>query len=264
MTTYLTDRRLATLGADAIHRAFGAYQAQFKAITQRAQIRFETCDWRGMQADAVERLDLYKVVVEQVVAGIRRLLGSRIHDKLVWGCMKAAYSGLLAGRDEWELAETFFNSVTRRIFTTVGVDPQIEFVDSDFETPPTHARRPVNRTYERHTRTATLVSAILADYPFRTGYQNVWHTARLVAARIEAHLKSIGATHGVDRVEMIESVFYRNKGAYLVGRMFTGARIVPLALALLNSSRGVTVDAVLLNEQEINILFSFTRSYFHV
>jgi isocitrate dehydrogenase kinase/phosphatase len=262
--TDLTNRRLATLGADAIHHTFGAYEAQFKAITRRARARFETCDWRGMQADAVERLDLYKLAVDQVVAGIRRLLGGRIYDKLVWAYMKAAYSNSIAGRDEWELAETFFNSVTRRIFTTVGVDPQIEFVDSDFETPPTRARRAVSRTYERHARTAALVRAILADYPFRTGYQNVRQTAQLVAARIDAHLTSIGAAPGVERVEMIESVFYRNKGAYLVGRIFSGARIVPLALALLNSPEGVTVDAVLLNEQEINILFSFTRSYFHV
>lgn len=36
--------------------------------------------------------------------------------------MKAVYSGLIADYDTWELAETFFNSSTRRIFTTVGVE----------------------------------------------------------------------------------------------------------------------------------------------
>jgi isocitrate dehydrogenase kinase/phosphatase len=60
------------------------------------------------------------------------LLAERLLDRLVWASMKAVYSSLIAGDDAWELAETYFNSVTRRIFTTVGVDPRIEFVDTDF------------------------------------------------------------------------------------------------------------------------------------
>jgi isocitrate dehydrogenase kinase/phosphatase len=39
---------------------------------------------------------------------------------------------------------------------------------------------------------------------------------------------------------------------------------VPLVLALRNEPEGILVDAVLLTENEVSILFSFTRSYFHV
>jgi isocitrate dehydrogenase kinase/phosphatase len=262
MPQQLTDSRLANLGTNAIHTAFDAYQTRFKAITQRAKQRFERREWHAMQADATERLDLYKAVVDRVVDAITQLLGARLHDKLVWASMKAVYSSLIAGRDEWELAETFFNSVTRRIFTTVGVDPQIEFVDSDFESPPT-APRPVYRAYACTSDTAAAFEAILADYRFEAGYQDAQRDAHLIAERVAARLDALGVAGDIERIEMITTVFYRNKGAYLVGRMFAGERMIPLSLALLNLE-GVVVDAVLLSEQELNILFSFTRSYFHV
>src|SRR5437879_4102300 len=123
MSQDVTASRLADIGTNAIYQAFDAYQNQFKAITRRARARFEDREWHAMQADAAERLDLYKQVVDQLVAEIHRLLGDRANDKLIWTSMRALYSDLIARRDEWELAETFFNSVTRRIFTTVGVDP---------------------------------------------------------------------------------------------------------------------------------------------
>ena len=39
---------------------------------------------------------------------------------------------------------------------------------------------------------------------------------------------------------------------------------MPLVVALRNGDKGVVVDAVLLTEDEVSIVFSFTRSYFHV
>jgi isocitrate dehydrogenase kinase/phosphatase len=51
---------LSELAAKAIRQAFDSYQGQYAAITQRAKARFENRDWPGIQADAGERLDLYK------------------------------------------------------------------------------------------------------------------------------------------------------------------------------------------------------------
>jgi isocitrate dehydrogenase kinase/phosphatase len=68
----------------------------------------------------------------------------------------------------------------------------------------------------------------------------------------------------LDSVEIIRPVFYRGKGAYLVGRIVLGRQINPLILVLLNTDRGIVVDAVLLRVDEVSIVFSFTRSYFHV
>jgi len=264
MSQVLTDSRLANVGANAIHQAFDAYQTQFKILTRRAQARFEKQDWRGMQADTVERLDLYKKIVEQILIDVHRLLGERSTDRLIWASLKAVYSGLIASRDDWELAETFFNSVTRRIFTTIGVDPQIEFVDTDFETPPTSAKRTVYRAYERAASTITLLETILKDYRFDVAYQDLPRDAKLAATEVEIRLRDLGALRLIERAEMIDAVFYRGQGAYLVGRLFSGAHLIPLVLALLNTPAGIVADAVLLNENDISILFGFTRSYFHV
>lgn len=270
MTGHLTDSRLANLGANAIFQAYANYQSHFHSITQRAKANFESCDWHKAQSDAHERLDLYKGTINQIVTEIQGLLDARINDRLIWVSLKAVYSGLIAGRDDWELAETFFNSVTRRIFATVGLDPQIEFLDTDFETPPTESQRPVYRSYEKAASIAALLKTVLADYPFQTAFEDLERDVQAVVAEIESCLKSLkesgNATSSptIDRVEMIEAVFYRRKGAYLLGRMFSGNQLIPLALALLNTPQGLVIDAVLLNEEQVGILFSFTRSYFHV
>lgn len=262
MNHRLTDSRLGNLGATALYDAFVAYQMNFTAVTRRAQTRFVNQEWAAAQADAAERLDIYKRIVDSTVNHICQLLAERVQDKVVWVSMKAVYSALIEGRHDWELAETFFNSVTRRIFTTVGVDPQIEFVDTDFESPPTTARQSVYRTYEA-AKTADFLLTILRSTPFQAQFEDIQRDAHLAATRIESHLRQLGLP-SVTRAEMIKPVFYRNKGAYLVGRLVSGAQHIPLVLALVNTPQGILVDAVLLTETEMSILFSFTHSYFQV
>src|SRR5512142_2523179 len=109
---HLTDSRLANLGARSLRDGFVGYRTRFRDITRRAAERFATRDWAGMLADAGERLDVYRQAVDRVEADIRALLGERAQDRIVYASMKAVYSGLIADRDDWELAETFFNSVT--------------------------------------------------------------------------------------------------------------------------------------------------------
>ena len=63
---------------------------------------------------------------------------------------------------------------------------------------------------------------------------------------------------------MVRSVFYRNKGAYLVGRIRAGAEIIPLVLPLLHAERGIVVDAVLMTSDEASVVFGFSWTYFRV
>jgi isocitrate dehydrogenase kinase/phosphatase len=164
----------------------------------------------------------------------------------------------------WELAETFFNSITRKIFATVGVNPQIEFVDTCSRIQPLQIVKPMYRTFERAESTAALIARILTDYEFDVGYEDLQRDAQAVAEHVDNHLMKTAASPDIDRTEMITSVFYRGKGAYLVGRFFNDAEQFPLVLALLNTPGGIVVDAALLHVDEVSILFSFTRSYFHV
>lgn len=260
----MTESRLAYLAARAIGRAFDRFQRKFASITDRAATRFEQRDAAGMQRDAAERLAVYGQIVDEATGDIHELLQERVEDKAIWTGAKAVYSGLITDRDDFELAETFFNSVTRKIFTTVGVDPLVEFVASDFVKPPTQPNEMVYATYDHARSTAGLVEAILTDFRFRALYSDIRRDSREAASIIESALRELGIEGGCDRADVVRSVFFRGGGAYLVGRLQAQGGTMPLVLALRNSDGGVVVDAVLTDEDAVSILFSFTRSYFHV
>jgi isocitrate dehydrogenase kinase/phosphatase len=258
------DSRLADSAAGIIHEGFNSYRSRFAAVTGRAKGRFEGRDWQGMQADAGERLELYATALDEVIAALRRLLAHRLGDPTLWGGMKDVFSERLTPHGDRELGETFFNSVTRRIFKTVGVEAAIEFVTTAFETPSTHPPKPVYDVHQIDGPLAPVVRRVLAAADFSCPFQDLADDAERVAARMCARLAEMGPAVRLLRLEVVRSVFYREMGAYLVGRLVTDRGGVPMALALLNPPGGVIVDAVLLSETAVSILFSFTRSYFHV
>ena len=264
MNQVLSDSRLANLGAQAILERFNTFHSAFKDITRRAAERFLERDWHGLQDDAMKRLDLYRRAADAIEDIIRRLLGDRVKDKLAWAGMKAVYSGRIFHQDDRELAETFFNSITRRIFTTVGVDPRIEFVDSDFDTPPAPSIPELGRSYSPDADPVDSIRAILEDCGFGAKFRDPAGQATAVARRIRSQLSARGTDCVVERIDMVGSIFFRNKEAYLVGRIVTASDTLPLAIALHHQPEGIVVDAVLLDEDSLSILFSFTRSYFFV
>lgn len=261
-STAISDSRLANVAAAKIFDAFTTYDAAFKSVTCQAQTRFENRDWHGQREDASRRLALYRETINPVVADIRKLLDKRLKDKLIWTSMKAVYSGLIADLDNWELAETFYNSVTRRIFATVGVDSQIEFVEPDFSMPPPPAGSSVCRSYTNAADKTVLIRQIITDCGFEAPFAHLEADCRQVAERIASFLQARETR--LIQVEVVQQVFFRSKGAYLVGRLRTPMGIIPLALALLHDENGIYIDAVMLDEDSVSILFSFTRAYFHV
>ncbi|MGI8516643.1 MAG: bifunctional isocitrate dehydrogenase kinase/phosphatase [Acidimicrobiia bacterium] len=259
----LSDSRLSNLAAKAIVDSFVDFGDRYRIVTRRARIRFIEADWAGMASDATQRFDIYGKAVSEGVAALAILLGDRVEERHLWTMMKAVYSGLIVGRPDWEIAETFFNSVSRKIFTTVGVDASIEFVDSDFDVPPIEAERGVYRSYEQPKGIAYLVREIITDANLGVDFPQLEMESDEVAARIGEHLRRSGALRVIDRADLVDAVFFRGKAAYLVGRIYSGSHVVPLVLAVLNTNGG-HIDAVLLTENQVSILFSFTRSYFHV
>lgn len=263
-TSALTDSRLANLGARAILEAFEAYHEGFKAVTRRAARRFVERDWPGLQADADERPDVRARELRAAVEALRALLGDRLDDRSLWASIKAVYSSSMAAREDWEIGETFYNSVTRRLFATVGVDPHIEFVDTDFSRPPTPAPHPIFRSFAPEGTVSGLLERVLASFWPRGDFEDLARDVALAAGRVEEAARALGFPSPPNAVEVLDPVFFRGKGAYLVGRVTWNGGFVPLVLALLNAAEGLIVDAVLTDENDVSILFSFTRSYFHV
>jgi isocitrate dehydrogenase kinase/phosphatase len=260
----VVDQSPAAAAAEIVLECFVENVRRFREITARGRARFEAADWKGVHSDAVERLELYPTMVAEVQERLAVLLGDDIEDRQVWAEVKAAYSEHLAGRDVWEIGETFYNSVTRRVFSTSGVDPMVEFVATDFVKPPTRPQQRLYHRYDRAASPARLIEAILTDFRFGVLYHNIRRDAARVGAEIEALLERVAEPGLLERSEVIEAVFYREQGAYLVGRLYRGTQLIPCVLALRNRNGAVVVDAVLLDAEAISILFSFTRSHFHV
>jgi len=259
----VSESRRADLVVLLIVDAFEGYQAAFSAITKRAKGRFERREWHGAVADAAERLDLYGLVVDRLESNVRVTLGRQVADRVVWARIKA-YSSLIGARPDRELAETFFNSVTRRIFATVGVDRNIEFTESDFDSPATQTHTLPLRTYEQSPDLSSVIEAILHDCGFDCEFEDLHRDGDLVARRLSDRLRGAGAPARVERAAIIPAPFFRRKGAYVLGWLISGDARIPLALALLNRDHGIVVDAVLTDEDDISILFSFARSHFNV
>ena len=122
-----------------------------------------------MQRDSAERLDLYGSCLDEALGRLRKRLGDRFHDRPLWRAANKVYARGLPGRPDAELAETFFNSVTRRVFATEGVDPAVEFVH-----PAATERLPtrfggVTRVCPRRQDTAGLVARLLDHHRFGCG-----------------------------------------------------------------------------------------------
>ena len=258
----------APYAASLIERAYDDYQDQFLNITKRSGDRFNRRDWPGVYQDALERLDLYTRVVKHTVNTLRGRLGKRLNEASVGAGTKTAYARIIHERDDVELAETFFNSVVRRIYAIVGVAPHLEFVASEFKIPQIEDRAcPVCGVYAPFSGADGLIGMfreILSAYSDELHFSDPSADARRIAGRVEALLLETAGGRQPEVVEMITSVFYRDKAAYIIGRMRIGDRILPLVVAFLSKPGGVAADAVLMAESDISILFSFTRSYFHV
>ncbi len=266
----LTDSRLAALCAQTARQAFLDYQERFHEITRRARERFLARAWPESYADATARLKLYSALLDGLTSRIRDLMGERLSDRSVWAAIKAVYSSLIADSSEWEIAESFFNSLTRRVFATEGVDQSIEFVDTDFDAPPTSARTDVQRRYSGNSL-PELLRQMATDAEGggfdEKCWRNLSEATRLGAQRIQAAFTPTNSMPASNwNLEMIGSAFYRGRGAYLVGRVFRNED-EPLAVAFClrhENDEGVTLDAILIGEGDLAILFSFTRAYFRV
>ncbi|MGE5717201.1 MAG: isocitrate dehydrogenase kinase/phosphatase AceK regulatory subunit, partial [Acidobacteriota bacterium] len=257
-------RERARTGAAWLLRAYEEYARAFGEITRRAPARFSERDWHGMRADALERLELYRDRLDPAIRDLESLFGEGVTDLALWSEMKALFARLAEGRQDSELAETFFNSASRRIFHTVGVDSRAEFVSSDPLSLPLEAAGAFLVSYDGRAGTRAILEKALSAAPFAARWEDLACDAALAAARLDAALTEAWGDPLFDSLEMLRSVFFRSKGAYLIGRIRRGERTRPLLLALLNPEGRVTVDAVLADEDEASIVFSFTRSYFHV
>jgi isocitrate dehydrogenase kinase/phosphatase len=109
-----------------------------------------------------------------------------------------------------------------------------------------------------------VLATLLGDFGFQSKFRDRDMDASLVAQEINLRIWPIIHFEEAYEIDMVAAPFFRNKVAYLVGRIRAGGQILPLILPLYNSLDGIYVDTALLDEADASIVFSFAFSHFHV
>ena len=257
--------------AAALVQNFADYNAEFRAITRRAPQRFEARDWRGSQRDAVERIELYDKCVTRAVTHMRERLGEDAIERALWSSIKRRFTELIDELPDLEFDKTFFNSVTRQTFGTIGVDAAVEFIALDLNPIGRITTAIETNVYGNRGSLELLFEEVLADFRFRTPYLDFDRSVRIITNEVRAHCDVMGEADSdasrpplqVEQVELVRAPFFQMTRAYLVGRISGKGWMLPFVLALKNTESGVLIDAIMMDEASVSILFSFTRSYFH-
>ena len=252
---------LAAGTAAQIAEHFRLYNEEFGRITRRAAKNFLAEDLHSAQTDAVQRIELYELRVARCVGAVGGQLQDLRTDVSLWIEVKSAFETLVARRPDSDFYHTFFNSVTRDLFGTVGVNPDVEFCAT------TAGRAsgsvPI-RVYRVGSSLPAAVREILIDLPFSSAIGDADATVHRISAEIGRYFATGRHSGAPESIELIEPVFYRGMQALAVGRVIGDGAITPLVLSFTILQKRVQIDAVLLSRADVGSLFGYARSYFHV
>ncbi|KQT09287.1 bifunctional isocitrate dehydrogenase kinase/phosphatase [Ramlibacter sp. Leaf400] len=263
------DSSLAYDIAKAMLDGFNRHYRLFRLESQRAKHRFEMADWHGQQRAQRERIEFYDLRVKEAVVRLEKEYKAGEQSMEVWHQVKLHYIGLLIEHHQPELAETFFNSVTTKIlhrtyfhndFIFVRPAVSTEYIENDEP-----AAAPTYRAYypTRETLHENIVR-IVTNFRLQRPFENLARDASHVLAAMGARLAQVKLRANF-QIQVLSSLFFRNKGAYVVGKLINGFNEVPFALPILHNEEGeLVIDACLFGEDDLQMLFSFARAYFMV
>ncbi|MGV8803853.1 MAG: bifunctional isocitrate dehydrogenase kinase/phosphatase [Polaromonas sp.] len=255
--------------ARAMRDGFNRHYRLFRTESSRAKHRFETADWHGQQRAQRERIEFYDLRVKECVMRLEKEFsaGKLVMD--VWHQVKLHYIGLLVDHHQPELAETFFNSVTTKIlhrsyfqneFIFVRPAVSTEYIENDDP-----KALPTYRAYYPTAQTMqATVEQLVRDFDLRREFEDLERDAGFVTDAINARLSGVKLRINF-QLQVLSGLFFRNKGAYVVGKIINGFAEVPFALPVLHNDNGrLVIDAALFGEDDLLMLFSFARAYFMV
>jgi isocitrate dehydrogenase kinase/phosphatase len=234
----------------------------FREISAGAKDRFEAADWPAVQRAVKERMRLEDEQVDRTVEQVRSELGDAALDESAWSAVKLLCVVLLVDHKRPELAETFFNSVSTRVLGRSYMRNEFMFVRATSSTEYIRAEPPTYRSYHAHGDLRSSFAAVMREVGWRRPFadldRDVDRLVRVVDARLPEPEPQL-------QVSVLSSAFYRNKAAYVVGKIMNGNDELPFAIAVVHDAAGrLGVDAVLLDSPAIDILFSLSRAYFMV
>jgi isocitrate dehydrogenase kinase/phosphatase len=264
------DSPLAFDIAKAMMDGFNRHYTLFRTESARAKHRFETQDWHGQQRAQRERIEFYDLRVRECSRRLEREFKAHEQPMEVWEQVKLLYIGLLVNHRQPELAETFFNSVTTKILHRSYFQNDFIFVRPAISTEYIESEDPRRtdttfRSYypQRETLLAEL-RRMIEDFGLHAPFEDLERDIRFVFEAIRPLFDHVHLRANF-QIQVLSSLFYRNKGAYVVGKVINGFQELPFALPILHNARGqLVIDALLHGEDDLLMLFSFARAYFMV
>jgi len=264
------DSTLAYDIAKAMMDGFNRHYRLFRTESARAKHRFETADWHGQQRAQRERIEFYDLRVRECSMRLEREFKAGEQPMTIWHQVKLHYIGLLVDHHQPELAETFFNSVTTKILHRSYFQNDFIFirpaVSTEYIENSESESRPTYRAY--YPSTGNLHEVLLQmvrDFDLRRDFADLPRDVGLVA-EVMTGLLGDATLRANFQIQVLTGLFFRNKGAYIVGRLINGFNEFAFALPILylKGDDKLAIDAVLYGEDDLHMLFSFARAYFMV
>jgi isocitrate dehydrogenase kinase/phosphatase len=255
----------ARIVAEIIVAVFNDYYARSRRMPHLAKEAFEARQWPVVLDLSKERLSIYSQSVQRLGPVIRAGCPELTSDEGFWSEVESRYLEMIRGRYEADLAFAFLNSMRRQVYADEW--KPVEYSHGRAAAPSSSLSEPVVRMFQSVMPVAAeSVRKILSIPKFNTPWRSLEGDAALVAEAISAAVARTGQGDGSAlKIFMINAGFYRNRGAYLLGRIAVpGFGMLPLLIALLNDKDGIFVDAVLTESDELQYVFSSTLANFHV
>ncbi len=263
------DSSIAYDVAKAMMDGFNRHYELFRRESARAKHRFETADWHGQQRAQRERIEFYDLRVREASTRLEREFKAGEQPMEVWHQVKLHYIGLLVNHHQPELAETFFNSVTTKIlhrsyfhndFIFVRPAVSTEYIENEEPS----ARPTYKAWYPSRGNLGEVIVQVINSFDLRRPFVDLRRDADHILQQVEQRLGEMKLRANF-QIQVLSSLFFRNKGAYVVGKLINGFNEIPFALPILHDAQGsLFIDAILFGEDDLLILFSFARAYFMV
>ena len=266
-TKFRSKPRRAEKIARTILDGFENHFTLYQEITSGAQERFEQANWHEVREAARQRIHFYDKRIEETVEILRTKLHISELDKTLWEEVKIHFIRLLLEHRQPELAESFYNSVFCKLFHRRYFKNNHIFVRSSVSTEFIQADQPVYRSYYPASRGfKNTIFDILSDLDFRVEYENLSHDVRQILKHLGQVLPRDKRSESLNfQIDVLSSMFFRNKAAYLIGRVINDYQVTPFIVPILNNEKGgLYVDALILDPSDLDAIFGFSRAYFMV
>ena len=259
--------QLAHAIAETVLQGFDRHFKKFQEVTIGAQGRFETADWIGQRDASLKRIQFYDKRVREAIDKLKQTFDVKVLDGTLWQRVKRHYVQLLLDHKQPELAETFYNSVFCQLFHRSYFNNDHIFVRSAVSTEYIESERAAYHVfYPAELGLRTTIGKVLQKCRYGTPFENLERDVRNITKALCRYIKHRPRrAHLNFQIQVINAVFYRNKGAYVVGKAINEYDIFPFAIPILNNEQGgLYVDTLLLGEKPLSRLFEFSYAYFMV